>query len=167
MADTILGPRCKPGILGSPSPRFSTQAYCSCANHIHTADMSFLKGWFGGSDSKTADSQQTTSGKTSDAWRSTFSPGRNPNMKSVGRDYYDHAEDGKSATTWQMVLKSAQVKQFQDLDANADGFIDAKDLEKHLGRSSGVAALIKEADKNNDGKIDYQEFTDMLKNQHK
>ena len=49
----------------------------------------------------------------------------------------------------------------------ADGFIDAKDLEKHLGRSSGVAALIKEADKNNDGKIDYQEFSDLLKNQHK
>ncbi len=48
----------------------------------------------------------------------------------------------------------------------ADGFIDAKDLEHHLGRSSGVAALIKEADKNNDGKIDYQEFCDLLKNQH-
>jgi len=48
----------------------------------------------------------------------------------------------------------------------ADGFIDAKDLEHHLGRSSGVAALIKEADKNKDGKIDYQEFCDLLKNQH-
>lgn len=48
----------------------------------------------------------------------------------------------------------------------ADGFIDAKDLEKHLGRSSGVSALIKEADKNNDGKIDYQEFCDLLKSQH-
>ena len=32
----------------------------------------------------------------------------------------DHAEDEKSATTWQMVLKSAQVKQFQDLDANGE-----------------------------------------------
>lgn len=48
----------------------------------------------------------------------------------------------------------------------ADGFIDAKDLEHHLGRSSGVAALIKEADKNKDGKIDYQEFCDLLKSQH-
>lgn len=76
--------------------------------------------------------------------------------------------------------------------AAADGFIDAKDLEQHLGRSSGVAALIKvrylhcrslsrlpdqdatqscplilqEADRNGDGKIDYQEFSDLLKNQH-
>ncbi|KAL0051505.1 hypothetical protein WJX82_008826 [Trebouxia sp. C0006] len=87
-------------------------------------------------------------------------------MRGVGRDYFDHAEDEKAPSTWQMVLKSAQVKQFQNLDANADGFIDAKDLEHHLGRSSGVAALIKEADKNNDGKIDYQEFCDLLKNQH-
>ena len=72
MADTILGPRCEPGILGSPSPRFSTQAYRSCANHIHIADMSFLKGWFGGSDSKTADSQQTTSGKLVGTDQSAF-----------------------------------------------------------------------------------------------
>ncbi|DBB16858.1 TPA: Calcium-dependent protein kinase 15 [Trebouxia sp. C0006] len=129
--------------------------------------MSFLKGWFGGSEpSKPTDLQRPSQGKTSDAWRSTFSPGRNPNMRGVGRDYFDHAEDEKAPSTWQMVLKSAQVKQFQNLDANADGFIDAKDLEHHLGRSSGVAALIKEADKNNDGKIDYQEFCDLLKNQH-
>ena len=32
----------------------------------------------------------------------------------------DHAEEGNQATTWQMVLKSAQLKQFQSLDANGN-----------------------------------------------
>ena len=44
-----------------------------------------------------------------------------------------------------------------------DGLIDAADLRAKLGPDANVEALIKQADKNGDGKIDQAEFTELLK----
>jgi Ca2+-binding EF-hand superfamily protein len=44
-----------------------------------------------------------------------------------------------------------------------DGWIDAADLRAHLGQDANVEELIKQADKNNDGKIDQAEFCELLK----
>lgn len=44
-----------------------------------------------------------------------------------------------------------------------DGYVDAQELRNQLGASVDVEALIKQADKNGDGKIDYNEFCDILR----
>jgi Ca2+-binding EF-hand superfamily protein len=44
-----------------------------------------------------------------------------------------------------------------------DGWIDAEDLRAHLGQDADVQDLIRQADKNNDGKIDQAEFCELLK----
>jgi Ca2+-binding EF-hand superfamily protein len=41
--------------------------------------------------------------------------------------------------------------------------IDAADLREVLGPNADVNELIKQADKNNDGKIDHAEFCELLK----
>jgi EF-hand domain pair len=50
------------------------------------------------------------------------------------------------------------------LMAAEDGMIDAEDLKQVLGPNADVQDLIKQADKNHDGKIDQTEFCEMLKN---
>ena len=45
----------------------------------------------------------------------------------------------------------------------ADGFITADELRDTLGNSANVEDLIKQADRNGDGKIDYSEFCDLLR----
>ena len=45
-----------------------------------------------------------------------------------------------------------------------DGLIDADDLRARLGPDADVEKLIKQADRNGDGKIDQAEFTELLKN---
>lgn len=41
--------------------------------------------------------------------------------------------------------------------------IDASDLKKALGPDADVGALIKQADRHGDGKIDHAEFCELLK----
>lgn len=45
-----------------------------------------------------------------------------------------------------------------------DGLIDASDLRARLGMDANVEELIRQADKNKDGKIDQAEFCELLKN---
>ncbi|GMH45506.1 hypothetical protein BSKO_13463 [Bryopsis sp. KO-2023] len=104
----------------------------------------------------------------SDVWRSVFNPGRNYSLhdKNVGRTYYDTVDDPKKQpTTWEYIVKADHLKQvsFAQFDKNADGFISADELRSTLGPSANVDALIKQADKNGDGKIDYKEFCSILK----
>ena len=49
-------------------------------------------------------------------------------------------------------------------DRDNDGFITADELRLKLGSQADVSQLIAAADKNNDGKIDYGEFCELLKN---
>jgi Ca2+-binding EF-hand superfamily protein len=44
-----------------------------------------------------------------------------------------------------------------------DGVIDANDLRAKLGNEANVAEIIRQADHNKDGKIDRNEFCEMLK----
>lgn len=109
------------------------------------------------------DSTSTGSPRSGDnIWRSTFNPGRNMSVK--GRDLYDHAPEG-APSVWAHVAKADHLKQlsFANIDKNGDGFIDAEELRAALGPQTDVQQLIREADKNKDGKISYFEFCELLK----
>lgn len=112
--------------------------------------------------------KQAVTGTHTNEWQSVFNPGRNynPNMQ-MGRSYYDTVDPHhRTPTTWEYILKSENMKQlsFAQLDKNADGVIDASDLRHALGPQANVDELIHQADKNGDGKIDYYEFCEMMKN---
>ncbi|CAL5220730.1 g2788 [Coccomyxa viridis] len=109
----------------------------------------------------------TSPGTKSNVWQNTFNPGKNynPNYKSVGNQYYDHVPDKIGETTvWDHVVKGERMKIFHSFDKDNDGFISAKDLELSMGRGADVKQMIAAADKNGDGKIDYGEFVEMLRN---
>eukprot|EP00887_Chlorella_sp_A99_P005213 scaffold1.g5213.t1 len=95
-------------------------------------------------------------------WQEVFDPNTNPALKKAGRSYYDHPEPGekpKSVMDYQVESEKARqdVKQaaFATLSANKDT-IDASDLRK-LFDQARVERIMEFADKNKDGKIDYQE----------
>lgn len=105
-------------------------------------------------------------GARKDVWQGVFNPGRNYNMEKVGRTYFDTVENPKnSPTTWEYIVKAEHLKQlsFAHFDKNADGFITADELRETLGHSANVEDLIKQADKKGNGKIDYEEFCDLLR----
>lgn len=105
-------------------------------------------------------------GVRKDVWQGVFNPGRNFNMDKVGRNYFDHVENPKSSpTTWEYIVKAEHLKQlsFAAFDKNSDGFITADELRQTLGKGANVEDLIQQADRNGDGKIDYQEFCDLLR----
>jgi hypothetical protein len=104
--------------------------------------------------------------RKANVWESVFNPGRNYNMEGrVGASQFDNPDSpgGRSTTVWDEILKAETVRSFSDLDKDGDGFITASELRQALGKDVSIDALIKEADKNGDGKIDYQEFSDLLR----
>jgi hypothetical protein len=109
----------------------------------------------------------STGAKGGTVWRSVFNPGSNPATKNAGTEYFDRVDDSKpKMTTWDHIIMAERKKAFDSLDKTADGYIDAADLTATLGHSQGVEDLIKKADKNGDGKIDYKEFCELLKVTH-
>lgn len=52
---------------------------------------------------------------------------------------------------------------FDKIDDDGNGYITAEELTKMMGDTEHVAQLIKDADKNGDGMIDYQEFLEILR----
>ena len=52
---------------------------------------------------------------------------------------------------------------FEKIDDDGNGYITADELVKLMGDSADVQALIRDADKNGDGMIDYQEFQELLR----
>ena len=104
--------------------------------------------------------------RKANVWESVFNPGRNYNMEGrVGASQFDNPDSpgGRSTTVWDEILKAETVRSFSDLDQDGDGFITASELRKALGQDASVRSLIEEADRNGDGKIDYQEFRDLLR----
>lgn len=65
-------------------------------------------------------------------------------------------------------VKTDLKKAFQVFDLNGDGFISREELQKVLTKmgekltDKEVDEMMKKADKNGDGKIDYDEYVDMM-----
>ncbi|GAX75024.1 hypothetical protein CEUSTIGMA_g2470.t1 [Chlamydomonas eustigma] len=56
-------------------------------------------------------------------------------------------------------------KSFEELDRDGDGFISPEDLVKVMPRGSSIELareMVKEVDKDNDGKVNYHEFRQMM-----
>jgi len=109
---------------------------------------------------------RSESQRKANVWESVFNPGRNYNMEGrVGASQFDNPDSpgGRSTTVWDEILKAQTIREFAQLDTDGDGFITAKELRAALGKDAAVSALIQEADKNGDGKIDVQEFNDILR----
>ena len=51
---------------------------------------------------------------------------------------------------------------FNNFDKDGNGYIEASELMAAIGKDDHIAELIKEADKNGDGMIDYSEFFHLL-----
>jgi len=97
-------------------------------------------------------------------------------MRGVGASKYDTVSEGSPGvpTTWDMVLKGDSMRhktareQFNALDRNGDGFIDANEVSEMLrgrgGSGSDASSLMSAAGDNGRGKIDYDSFTRMLRN---
>ncbi|XP_048735111.1 neo-calmodulin-like [Ostrea edulis] len=107
--------------------------------------------------------------------------GMNPSKNDVEKMIKSVAEKGCDTISWpvfeEMLASSwKSVKQsklemlasFHIFDINKDGYVDASELKKtltSLGESlteDEADALLKAADKNNDGRIDYKEFVDLI-----
>ena len=101
-------------------------------------------------------------------WASVFNPGRNnnPAATSPGADQYDHthapADDPRSV--WDEVIKAERMKSFASLDKDNDGFISAADLRAALGPGADVDQMVRAADTSGDGKVDYADFSELLRN---
>ena len=63
-----------------------------------------------------------------------------------------------------IIIRSAIRKSFKEFDKNGDGFITKKEFKTVMKRQKRTAteaqlnAMVKDADRNRDGKIDYDEF---------
>ena len=101
-------------------------------------------------------------------WSSVFNPGRNnnPAAASPGNDQYDHTHEpgDDSRSVWEEVIKAERVKSFASLDKDQDGYISAGDLKAALGPGVDVDQMIQAADKNRDGKVDFADFSELLRN---
>lgn len=100
--------------------------------------------------------------------------GRNPSMKVVHK-YWKHDTDSISYNDFCDIMrkekalsKESLIKAFKCIDTNGDGFISYDELFKLLTKQgermtkSEVQAILDDADLNNDGKLDYNEFAAML-----
>ena len=67
-----------------------------------------------------------------------------------------------------IVLRSAIRKAFKEFDSDGNGYITKKEFKHVLSRRKGrvteaqIEAMIKDADVNSDGKIDYDEFVMVM-----
>ncbi|XP_068726920.1 EF-hand calcium-binding domain-containing protein 7-like [Montipora capricornis] len=100
--------------------------------------------------------------------------GRNPSMK-VAQKYWKHDTDSISYNDFCDIMrkekpasKESLLKAFKCIDTSGDGFISYDELFALLTKQgermtkSEVQAILDNADTNNDGKLDYNEFTGML-----
>ncbi|XP_022333665.2 uncharacterized protein LOC111130740 [Crassostrea virginica] len=107
--------------------------------------------------------------------------GLNPSKKEVDKIIKSVAEKGNNTISWPVfeeLLSSSwkSVKQsklemlasFHIFDINKDGFVDASELKRTLtsmGESltdEEAEVLLRTADTNGDGKIDYKEFVNLI-----
>lgn len=100
--------------------------------------------------------------------------GRNPSRK-FAEKYWKHDTDSISYNDFCDIMrkekpldKEAMLKAFKCIDTNGDGFITHDELFRLLTKQgermtkSEVQAILDDADVNNDGKLDYNEFAALL-----
>ncbi|XP_015775882.1 PREDICTED: EF-hand calcium-binding domain-containing protein 7-like [Acropora digitifera] len=100
--------------------------------------------------------------------------GRNPSKKVVQK-YWKHETDSISYNDFCDIMRKEKppnedslLKAFKCIDKNGDGYITSDELFNLLTKQgermtkSEVQAILDDADTNNDGKLDYIEFTAML-----
>lgn len=123
---------------------------------------------WGGGDAA-AEEPPTPKSPRQNPWREVFDPNSNPNLKKAGRSYYDTVDkDKKEPSCWDYVAQSQEKtattvkeKAFAAMGAKG-GTLDAADLRK-MFEPEHVETIMKMADKNGDGKIDFNEFCEMLR----
>jgi len=97
-------------------------------------------------------------------WQSVFNPGRNYSSDRGSRSYFDHVDDPKShPTTWEYILRSENIKKVSGFDVNNDGFVTADEVRTALGTSDTIEDLIRKTDKHGDGRVEYKEFFDLIR----
>lgn len=160
---TVFGSPQSPSAMGAKTPSMSD---FSMGAH-EDATEEFQREHPEAPTSPVSPSGRRKSGDRSRAWADTFNPGRNyhNNYKAVGNDYFDHVDKKPGNNSiWDHIIKSERQKAFSSFDRDNDGFVTADDLRMKLGAQADVAQLIAAADRNGDGKIDYSEFCELIKN---
>lgn len=101
-----------------------------------------------------------------EVWMNRAYLGEHKLVTKAGKSFYDTVKNPKDEpSSWDYILKGEQMRRvaFAAIDENNDGFLDKNELRKALGESDEVEKLIKVADKNGDGRIDYKEFCQLLR----
>jgi Ca2+-binding EF-hand superfamily protein len=62
-----------------------------------------------------------------------------------------------------------QISQFQEIDADGDGYITARELKESLQQTDGITpeqaeAIVRWADENGDRRIDLKEYAKLSRN---
>jgi len=84
-------------------------------------------------------------------------------------EFEEFLEMMASGVTSVTTMEGPLLQAFKQFDKDGNGFIDASELKKtmrELGQNltdDEIESMMKEADTNGDGKIDYQEFLKMMK----
>ncbi|GAB4817990.1 hypothetical protein N2152v2_005036 [Parachlorella kessleri] len=116
--------------------------------------------------------EEAFAGPRTNPWQEVFDPNTNQNMKKTGRSHFDTGKPTldpakKEPSCWEYVVqsqekaaKSVKEKAFESMGGSKDSPVDAADLKK-LFDPEHVDSIMKMADKNGDGKIDFKEFCDM------
>lgn len=104
------------------------------------------------------------------AWASVFNPGRNnnPAARSPGASFYDHVDQPSDdpRPVWDEVLKAGRLATLHELHGRmgAGDAINAADLRDKLGGGADVEQLIRAADKDGDGRVNFAELSELIRN---
>lgn len=102
-------------------------------------------------------------GPRTNVWSSTFDPGANANLKKVGSSYYDKPVDNKGVWDMHNDAESARPKSTSTAAPGPSDAMDTASLRRMLS-GERVEAALKQADPTGQGKVDYNQFMELLKN---
>jgi hypothetical protein len=101
-------------------------------------------------------------GPRTNVWSSTFDPGSNANFKKVGSSYYDKPIDNKGVWDMHNDAESARPKSTSTAATGASEAMDTSSLRRMFS-GERVEAALKQADPTGQGKVDFNQFMQLLK----